>query len=297
MAEGSTVRALDAGGAFVLEEHDPPAPCAHGVCVETQFDGADDEVTLLLRHAHRHGNAPIDAYGERTTIAFSLLTGDCSPRDPAAEHFLAERPWLRPALLRRLNWLGDRAHRAIAQRDRRTSCFAALDRANPGAMIYYDRLFPADWDLLFHHEGRSLWAVDLHCSNPACDCTEVVVELNDVERVRAEHIGEMRIDLASARLRHKTSSRRVSKLFKPLWSRYGDELLRRHREVRLAVSEHAALHTVAQAVAQPIAQPIVVRSRNAPCPCGSGMKYKHCCAPRAGTSEPATSPAPFRAVR
>jgi hypothetical protein len=139
--------------------------------------------------------------------------------------------------------------------------------------------------------------VDLHCSNPACDCAEVVVELHDLEHADAEHIGDMRIDLASNRPRHKTSSRRLAKLFKPLWSRHGDELVRRHREVHLAVREHAALRTVPEAVAQPIAQPIAVRSRNAPCPCGSGMKYKHCCEPRDGVSEPPIRPALFRAAR
>jgi hypothetical protein len=297
MADGATFRVLDAGGLFVLEEHDPPAPCAHGVCVETQFDGIDDAITLLLRHAQRHGNAPTNAYGDRTTVAFSLTTGECSPRDPDAEHFLTERPWLGPALLRRLDWLRDRARRAIAQRDRKTSCLVALNQAKRGAMIPYDRLFPADWDLLFHHEGHPFWAVDLHCSNPACACSELVVELHDLGHVDAEHIGDMRIDLASNRPRHKTSSRRVAKLFKPLWSRYGDELLRRHREVQLAVREHAATHAAPEAVAQPIAQPIVARSRNAPCPCGSGMKYKHCCAPRDGVSVPAISAAPFRAAR
>ena len=57
----------------------------------------------------------------------------------------------------------------------------------------------------------------------------------------------------------------------------------RYGEVRRAVRQ---LDTVREALGAKVAVPLVPRAgrasagRNAPCPCGSGKKYKRCCADR-----------------
>jgi uncharacterized protein YecA (UPF0149 family) len=65
-------------------------------------------------------------------------------------------------------------------------------------------------------------------------------------------------------------------LFDLIWKRYGDELVRRHDEVRAVVQSLALAST---APSRPLAPATIGRpSRNAPCPCGSGKKFKRCCA-------------------
>ncbi len=270
-------RSIDDGGIFLLHEQDPPPACGRAVCVETRFDEASDPsaITLSLRRAEHHDGGPTHVNIERATASFSLTTGRCAPVDAPAEQLLAEHAWLEEALRTRLEWLRERAKRQGAQKDR-TTCFVALQRAEPGLMIPHDTLFPSDWDLLFQHEGETYWAVDHHCSNAACSCEEIVVELHRITSPETRSVGNLRIDFAAKPLQPKASSVVARSLFKPLWSKHGAELLRRYGEVRRDVHAHA--HDLARGSDSPPrdASP----ARNAPCPCGSGKKYKRCCADR-----------------
>jgi hypothetical protein len=275
MGHETGLRSLDRGGPFVLHEEDPPPPCGHGVCVETLFDttAASDEITLSLRRTERHDGGPAHVDGVRATARVSLTTGLCVSGDAEAERLFAEHAWLRDAFVPRLAWLRERARRDTVQQDR-TTCFAALQRASLATMLRHDDLFPGDWDLLFQHEGKTYWAIDHHCSNAACTCEEIVVALRHVDPPETRVLGELRIDLSTKRLRPKASSAPAVKLFQPLWSAYGPALVERYHEVRRAVRAHAAARDTddAKRGGRP--------ARNAPCPCGSGKKYKRCCADR-----------------
>ena len=275
MADKTITRSIDEGSYFLVHEEDPRPACGYGVCVETRFDSSTpDAITLSLRRAHWHDLGPADVEMERAHATVSLRTGRCSALDPHGERFLAEHTWLSDSLGRILDWLRLRARRATAQRDR-TTCFPALEGAEPGTMIPHDELFPHDWDLLFKHEGRSYLAIEHHCPSAACPCTDVVVELLEMGEALARHIGELRIDFKAARLKPKASSPLTAKLFKPLWAKHGADRLMRYGEVRRAVQAHAAARTAVFGLAK-AAPP----ARNAPCPCGSGKKYKRCCVTR-----------------
>jgi hypothetical protein len=272
----SSGRVVDGGGPTLFFEHDPPPPCGHGVCVETRFDDltqAADEITLAVRRAERHDGGPAALLGDPILFSVSLATAECSPRDTAGVALLAEHRWLPETLAAQLQWLRDRAERAVAQRDR-TSCVASLARAATDAMIPHDELFPADWDLVFTHEGRHYWAVLQHCPNALCPCTDIVVVLHHLHDEQAPFVGELRIDVSSTQPTPKASNRLAAELFKPLWARHGHELRHRFDEVRGAVRQHAAARAVASVTRR------AVPGRNAPCPCGSGKKYKRCCADR-----------------
>ena len=274
-----------------MHAHDPPPPCGHAVCVELQLDpiAAPDQVTLSLRRAQFHHDGPANVELERAMTRYSLSTGQCIPIDALAEHLFAEHRWLADTLRSQLELLRDKARRLRAQRDR-TTCFAALRRAEPGAMLAYDLLFPADWDLLVHHDGELYWALDHHCPNAACTCQEITVELHHISAPQARLVGNLRIDFAQKSIRPRASCAAADQLFAPLWRKHGAVLLMRYGEVRRAVRAHA-LSTAADSTSRETAPP----ARNAPCPCGSGKKYKRCCADRAPTARgPAT---PGRAVR
>jgi hypothetical protein len=150
-------------------------------------------------------------------------------------------------------------------------------------MIPYDRLFPYDWDLIITHDGHHYWASDQHCPKATCPCREIVVALQDISVPDARDLGRLRITMRSGRPRANASSPSAARLFEPLWAKYGSELVRRHHEVRQAVLAHAESR-------RPMAHP-AVPGRNAPCPCGSGLKFKRCCAPRSPLSAaPPTTP-------
>ncbi len=289
-------RALDAGGPnFLLPQRDHLAvlsACGRGVCVETPSDVATttDKIVLSLRRAEWHEGGPADVELERAVVTFSLSSSRCLPRDASAARFLGEYGWLVESLRSEEDWLRGRARRLVAQRDR-TSCFAAFAGVRPGDMVPHDRLFPADWDLLFTHEGGTYWAVEHHCTNAACTCREVVVMLYELDPPRTQHLGELRIDFGTTRLEPKTSHARAAQLFQPLWAKHGAELLMRHGEVRRAVQAYAA-----SGAAVALGGTGLPPARNAPCPCGSGKKYKRCCADRSAGAT-STNPLASRPAR
>lgn len=270
-------RSLDDGGPFVLPAPplDPASPkCAHGMFIETRFDARSgvsaDELALLIRPGEQLDGTSMRADGEPVAISLSLGTGRCTPRDERAEGVLHAYPWLEKALGVRLAWLRVRARRAADQHDR-TPCVAALERTEPGALVPYNDLFPANWDLLVVHGGQTYWSVDHHCVNPACSCSEVVVELHRIDSPKAEHIGQVRFDQRKTHVRPKASSPLAAEVFARLWAKHEKELVRRHDEVRAAVLARGA---------RPLADAAPRPGRNSLCPCGSGKKYKRCCADR-----------------
>lgn len=288
MTTDSTTRVLDAGRPLFLHErppYDPMPPCGRGVCVEMPATAATDGDSLLvsIRRIERHDGGPALAELERSDVVVSLATAQCAARSPAAERLLAECPWIAAALASQIDPLRRRAWRLLAQRDR-SSYRSALDHAKPGAMVPYDRLFPHDWDMIVGRGGLHYWASDLHCHNLACDCREITVMLYDLSTRDAPTVGDLRIDLRSGDPRSSASSPLASRLFQPLWAQYGAELNRRHDEVRQAVVAYAASRHERTSPAP--------TGRNAPCPCGSGVKFKRCCALRGVTAAaPRTGPA------
>jgi hypothetical protein len=230
---------------------------------------------LSLRLFERHDGGPAAVQPTRFEVAVSLGTGACSPVGAEAERALLEGPWIADALASQIEPLRQRARRLSAQRDR-SSARTALERTEPGMMVHYDRLFPHDWDLIFGHDRGYYWASDQHCPNPACNCREILVTLHDLSGPTTPSIGNIRFNPQSRTPRPDASSPEVAALFEPLWERFGTELARRHREVRQAVVE-SALSRGRQTIRPPSP------GRNAPCPCGSGKKFKRCCALKAPT--------------
>jgi hypothetical protein len=271
-------RSLDAGAAFPVwapARDSEPAACGHGVWVESPLDASADElareVTLLLRRTERNSETSVHVHGPKVAVSLSLASARCSPCDERAGRFLAALPWLSGELALRLDLLRERAARAVAQRDR-SSCDAALARRANDKMIGYDELFPADWDLLVQHAGATYWLCDQHCPKATCPCRAIVVQLYRVDGPSTDYAGKITLDLRGPHGRPETTTPVAAALFEPTWRRYGDELVRRHKEVRAAVQRMPT----ATPARLPAAAP--APSRNGPCPCGSGRKYKRCCA-------------------
>jgi hypothetical protein len=179
-----------------------------------------------------------------------------------------------------------RAWRAVAQRDRETAARRVLARAEPGRMIAFHMLFPADWDLLFAQDGAIYWVVDQYCLNPACDCSSAALTLYQLGEAGSPPIamGEAQVDLARERPVLEVlevSAEDARDLFAAFWDEYEERLRPRRDEVRRAVLLYAA-----PAAKPALAPPSIAArpSRNAPCLCGSGKKFKRCCLGTAAAS-------------
>ena len=141
--------------------------------------------------------------------------------------------------------------------------------------------------------------LEFYCPSPACDCRRVL--LNIVEEKRPDHF------LASISFAFDRDGDMTGPLLDPInpQSRYAGKLLqlveemvlsdlryaarleRHYAIVKRAASdpEHPAYPRLQQILAEeetsfPLSRPANRArraQRNAPCPCGSGRKYKHCC--------------------
>lgn len=254
-------------------------PSARGLVVETRIEHdsmARGYVTLELTEVERDAGVYVNVVGEPVSVSCSLETGECTAHDQDSARFLFEHPWLKAALSEQLHHLRRRARRGAAQADRETVATRALANANPGTMIAYDALFPADWDLVVMHEGDPYWAVDLYCHNPQCTCAEVTISFYKLATGANSppYVGEARLEIDDDDLNVVRSSPEVDDLVAEFLDEYEDRLVVRHAEARRAVLRFGRPPRQAKPAALPQAGRI---PRNAICPCGSGKKYKRCC--------------------
>ena len=157
----------------------------------------------------------------------------------------------------------------------------------------------------FYHQGREYLVEDLYCPNPGCDCQEFHLEFFEVVSGDDDKQPAVRIDQRF--LAKVTFSERLTVVAAPTCSRgeanavlsawwkehRGDSKMfkDRYREVKQigerslqARPSHrlAALEATSSSIPEGLSlddRPAgnVKVGRNAPCPCGSGKKYKKCC--------------------
>jgi hypothetical protein len=274
-------RSVDAGGPLFVSAPSDALDDADGVSVDARFETLDIEgrsVVLAVRAVERDDDdGSLYATSDPTRVTCLLDTGACSPDDDDAAEFLADLPWFEERLQPHMDHLRQRAWRAVAQRDRDGAARRVLATATPGNMIAFHDLFPADWDLLFRHDDELYWAVDLYCPNPACDCSSVALTLYHLRKGSPDPlvVGKAQVDLASERPLLEVNTPAARDVFATFWNEHEERLRPRRDEARRAVLHLSpSPATPAPAAAPPSdARP----PRNAPCPCGSGKKYKRCC--------------------
>jgi hypothetical protein len=147
----------------------------------------------------------------------------------------------------------------------------------------------------FTCNGREYLVEDSYCPNPDCRCREVHLLFLEwiaegegtAERVtiRDRFMGRVSLD---GRLdvveRHGCTREAAKELLSAWWERFGDDL--DMLESRYKTIKEIGRRSLARRPQKPIravrhradrAGPKSRPTRNAPCPCGSGKKYKKCC--------------------
>jgi hypothetical protein len=135
---------------------------------------------------------------------------------------------------------------------------------------------------------RPFAAVDAYCMNPQCDCREATIHVfereRDVERAASTEVCLLSVGLGG-RLKAvreegragAPEARRLHKQWRRSAGRELSGLLKARYDIMKRLGERK-LREAGEARPAPQTRPRKV-GRNAPCPCGSGKKYKACCLP------------------
>jgi SEC-C motif-containing protein len=152
----------------------------------------------------------------------------------------------------------------------------------PGRMVGYREPFPDERCDVYRLDGVAFMAEDFYCVTPSCDCAEVRVSFLDTRKVRsAPLIGSVVYDLAKGRpAKIELAARRWRGRVADLWNAFERRhALPAHLARRMEkMKEVGRALGIAAAEGNPPARAGVKIGRNEPCPCGSGRKYKRCCA-------------------
>lgn len=141
----------------------------------------------------------------------------------------------------------------------------------PGDMVSIHRVRPAEPSLVFEGGPVEYGCGDWYCCNPACDCSEMLLLLFQVD---GPVLGTVRIDRLQQRVLEVEKAETVSKSY---LHELATRLLRSTPEIFSVFAKRArfmAGEFGAQVMPSRTASKI---GRNDPCVCGSGKKYKKCC--------------------
>jgi hypothetical protein len=149
-----------------------------------------------------------------------------------------------------------------------------------GTLNWSDVCPTARRDILVGADGTMTVAIDHYCANPKCTCAEAHVSFAEAEG----SVGTVTVDFETDELRVAPEEGWSQDELQSRWDRYVERwpgyrprLQERRGQLR------AALHNAMQRKFADLSVEVTPRrrdakvGRNAPCPCGSGRKYKRCC--------------------
>jgi len=144
-----------------------------------------------------------------------------------------------------------------------------------GEMLAYGDVLTGVRQDFYVFGDRLYEAEEMYCPLPGCACGEVTVAFETRVPRGAPPPGRVIVD-GSGRGKLEPSKNGRDRLAQ-LWRAF----LERHpRHVDRFARRYPVMKTIGErVVGEPGPAPGPTISRNGPCPCGSGKKYKRCCAP------------------
>jgi len=280
--EDKTIRRLfDDGGLLVVEsESSPGAPGGRVALGASYCMNPECTCREIDVRAWRVGASPEGEPAPGTVLLGKIdLDSGALTTSPDALAHAQGAPEL-PDLVRRalradvLDLLRERLHRVKwLERDDewRTVDWSEIE---PDALVSFLELFPSRWDLSVVMDRQRYWAVDSWCLAPRCSCQEIVVEFM---AEGAGSVGAIRIDVGRFSvvdvLGHDARLRPLAETL------LGDSSIRRDLRARRTLIRRVSreLPRFLTSLGESPAGSAPTPSRNGPCPCGSGKKYKRCC--------------------
>jgi len=150
----------------------------------------------------------------------------------------------------------------------------------PGDMVSWLEVYPDDFNLTFHLDGATYWANDMYCINPGCGCKEVGLAFHRISSKGPKDLGAVSVTLPSCRFSGLMGNGGDERLLEHLWSTMRgipgmcSVLKDRMKRMKPVGQEIVRLSGGKSMPREPSR---LKAGRNAPCPCGSGKKYKKCC--------------------
>ena len=265
--EMETIR-LDAGGPYLWNAGDIALKTTTTIC--ERCDDIHLEIRLFPGGVHDEGTSLL----KRGAIGLDPWTVKLDPGGGLPEDAEAK---LERVFDKYRDEVEARGRRMLRSRDRELWRQSELDGLNAGVLVRYRSLFPADFDLIHLLDDVAYYAEDFHCLIDGCDCGNAAVVLTQLDDDHGAHrdLGSVTLDLTQNPVKLE-GKKEPTHLLRALLQK--TDLHRRLLERR------AQCRMIAPAVAQtvgPKPPQTVTRGpkvgRNAPCPCGSGKKYKKCC--------------------
>ena len=267
-------------------------------------------VTLKLLEVVPPGSAPRD----RLTFTLRVCLRTWVEHDPPPRSLEVEslvREFLARFPSERIQELAEQLEqsRAIASRQKTLSLSGSPDELVTYSSVINEkggvRECVTEHSFFFVFEGREFLVEDHYCANPECDCQQVHLEfwerVHELYPQRGIHIRQRLMatftlagELTETRFSQESPS--TTKHLLRAWIRrcfvHFQEVHRRYEQIK-AVGARSFSPTpqpragvVIDKEIRPDPRTLRVDSkpevrRNDPCPCGSGLKFKRCCARRA----------------
>ena len=146
-----------------------------------------------------------------------------------------------------------------------------------GAMVNYNEVLTFDDQLLVNVDDHNYVALDQHCVKPKCSCTETYLVIVDIDNPKS--CCYLSLDYKK-RLWNLHERRRLKLDLPTLRNALEEQFPNLYEMLQQRSTRLKAIYTVNKKKQHTPTQPLIISkpSRNEPCPCGSGKKYKKCCA-------------------
>lgn len=153
-----------------------------------------------------------------------------------------------------------------------------VENWKPGDVVAWGEAMVGVRQDIFRFGEGVFEAIDLYCVAEGCSCGEVLVDFAPVAPRGAPAPGAVRVDKlgeATVEPEHEKHRERVEHLWAAFLKRHPRY---RDRFARRAAVMHALAGRIVGAPRAEVERRTPKVGRNDPCPCGSGKKYKKCCA-------------------
>ncbi len=171
--------------------------------------------------------------------------------------------------------------------------------ADPTVLVPLHAVFPLLERVSLDIDGQRYDLLPMFCANPDCDCTDALVDVFAAEVADEEPPEEPTPEVASWRLNYRTracdEAEGDARLVGAIRKQLGTDGIR--QLCKLLAQQHSLLRCACDQIMEesqprdvddeapeledeplrPIERETPKVGRNAPCPCGSGKKYKNCC--------------------
>jgi len=162
--------------------------------------------------------------------------------------------------------------------------FPVDDIERDAILVPYNEIFAFE-PLMISYEGINYFVDDHYCIAGSCKCTETGIlfyKITDAEKPIQDNYSPMCwLDYKQNRWRYDGDKDRLKNLVHTLKETYPDLekiLKERHGVLRALYKRYKTINQITTPYDSASIAVSDKIGRNAPCPCGSGKKYKKCCA-------------------